>query len=214
MLLGGFAVAAPWVQAIGRVRCLIQGCCHGGPAPPQVGIRYFHSRSRVTQLSDHGGVPVYPTPLFSILGNVLIGAFLLRLWSLGVPPTFVAGCYLVLSGPARFVEESFRAEPQTKLVGPLHIYHWMALGSLLFGALLTGIDSAAPHSWIHSPGWALGVISLGLGLVAGLAMGVDFPGSNRRFSRLADVEGTPRLLRPEEIQGGLPGGLSAGGVDG
>lgn len=200
ILLGGFAVAAPWVQAIGRVRCLIQGCCHGGPASPGVGIRYFHSRSRVTRLSDHGGVAIFPAPLFSILGNVLIGVWLLRLWSLGVPPTFVAGCYLIWSGLARFVEESFRAEPQTKLVGPLHIYHWMALGSLLCGAVLSGVDSAPPHLWIDYPGGEVWAVSLGMGLVATLIMGVDFPRSNRRFSRLADVEGTPRLLPTDEVR--------------
>ncbi|MGD8278469.1 MAG: phosphatase PAP2 family protein, partial [Gemmatimonadota bacterium] len=34
VLLGAWAVAAPWIQAIGRLRCLVQGCCHGGPATP------------------------------------------------------------------------------------------------------------------------------------------------------------------------------------
>ena len=33
MLLGAFAAAAPFIQAWGRLRCLVQGCCHGHPAP-------------------------------------------------------------------------------------------------------------------------------------------------------------------------------------
>lgn len=199
ILLGGFAVAAPWIQAIGRFRCLIQGCCHGGPAPPHVGIRYLHTRSRVTSLSRLAGAWIYPTPLFSILGNVVIGVLLVRLWSLGVPPTFIAGSYLVLSGLARFIEETYRAEPQTRQVGGLHIYHWFAIGSVLCGAVLTGMDAAPPAQWLHATTPGSLFLALGMGLVAGFAMGVDFPGSNSPFSRLAGVEGDPRLLKPEEI---------------
>jgi hypothetical protein len=36
-LLAGMALAAPWIQMLGRLRCLVQGCCHGGPAPDGVG---------------------------------------------------------------------------------------------------------------------------------------------------------------------------------
>jgi hypothetical protein len=201
ILLGGFAVAAPWIQAIGRFRCLIQGCCHGGPAPAHVGIRYFHNRSRVTRLSNLAGVPLYPTPVISILGNVIIGALLVRLWSLGVPPPFVAGVYLLLSGLARFMEESYRAEPQTKRVGPLHIYHWFAIASVIIGAVLTGFDADPPAVWIHFPTLEMGLVAVAMGLAAAVAMGVDVPGSNRRFSRLADVDSPPRLLGPDKITG-------------
>jgi len=33
ILLGAHCLAAPWMQAIGRLRCLVNGCCHGAPAP-------------------------------------------------------------------------------------------------------------------------------------------------------------------------------------
>jgi hypothetical protein len=199
VLLGGFAVAAPWVQGVGRVRCLIQGCCHGGPAPDHLGIRYAHSRSRVVKLSPFGGEAIFPTPLFSILGNVVIGVLLLRLWSLGLPPPFVAGTYLLLSGFARFMEESYRAEPQTKILATLHIYHWFAIGSVLVGAVLTTVDAIPPERWINPLTSGTVMLALGMGLAAGFAMGVDFPGSDRRFSRLADVGGPARLLTPEEL---------------
>jgi protein-S-isoprenylcysteine O-methyltransferase Ste14 len=201
VLFGGFAVAAPWVQAIGRFRCLIQGCCHGGPAPAHLGIRYFHNRSRVTRLADLAGVAIYPTPLISILGNLIIGAMLVRLWSLGAAPTFVAGTYFLLSGLARFVEESYRAEPQTKLVGPLHIYHWFAIASVVIGAALSGIDAVPPAGWIHAPTPGTVLLAVIMGIAAGFAMGVDLPGSNRRFSRLAEIDPPPRILTLQEIKG-------------
>ena len=41
-VLAALVVAAPWIQGIGRLRCLVQGCCHGRPAADHVGIRYNH----------------------------------------------------------------------------------------------------------------------------------------------------------------------------
>ena len=46
MVLAVFSVSGPSAQAFGRLRCLVQGCCHGSPAPDAVGIRYVHPRSR------------------------------------------------------------------------------------------------------------------------------------------------------------------------
>src|SRR5689334_24097193 len=37
-LIGVIALAAPWVQAFGRFRCLVQGCCHGKVADQSLGI--------------------------------------------------------------------------------------------------------------------------------------------------------------------------------
>jgi hypothetical protein len=153
-----------------------------------MGIHYHHSRSRVTQIADLAGISLHPTPLYSILANLVIGVLLARLWSLSVPPTFVAGMYLLLSGLARFVEESYRAEPQTPVIQGLHLYHWLAIASVLAGILLSGIESAVPATLFHAPGMRLIACALGLGICTGFAMGVDFPSSNRRFSRLAAAE--------------------------
>jgi hypothetical protein len=188
LLLGSYAVACPWIQVFGRLRCLVQGCCHGGPAPERIGIHYHHSRSRVAQIAGLAGISLHPTPLYSILANVVIGVLLARLWSLSVPPTFVAGMYLLLNGLARFVEESYRAEPQTPVIRGLHLYHWFAIASVLAGILLSGIESTAPSTMFHEPGKRLLVCALGFGICTGCAMGVDFPSSNRRFSRLAVAE--------------------------
>ncbi|MCG6956931.1 MAG: prolipoprotein diacylglyceryl transferase [Gemmatimonadetes bacterium] len=116
-LLAAFALAAPWVQSSGRLRCLVQGCCHGGVAPPSVGIRYRHPRSRVTHLANLGGQPLHPTPMYSIAGNLVIGVLLIRLRTLAAPESLIVGVYFMLSACARFVEESYRGEPQTPVVG-------------------------------------------------------------------------------------------------
>jgi hypothetical protein len=183
LLLGAFAVAAPFVQAIGRLRCLVQGCCHGRPAGPAVGIRYTHPRSRVTGLSALGGVPIHPTPIYSILANLLIGPILLRLWLVRAPLAFVVGMYFLLSGLARFVEEHYRGEPQTPVYRGLRIYQWLAIVWGVAGAAFTVLDRV-PAPRPLGLEWRV-LVPVGLFAVAAtLAYGADLPRSNRRFSRL------------------------------
>lgn len=187
-LLAAFAIAAPWIQAIGRLRCLVQGCCHGHPASPAVGICYHHRRSRVTRLANLANAPLHPTPLYSILSNAVIGVVLLRLWFLGASDGLELGIYFILAGLARFVEESYRGEPQTRQVGGLHIYQWFTIGSVIAGMVCTTLPSEPHVLGFVPPTPALWWVALSMGLLSGSAMGVDFPNSNRRFSRLAAAD--------------------------
>ncbi|HUF49288.1 MAG TPA: prolipoprotein diacylglyceryl transferase family protein [Longimicrobiales bacterium] len=187
VLLAGFAVGAPLVQASGRIRCLVQGCCHGAPAPATMGIRYCHPRSRVTQLAQLRGVPLYPTQLYSIASNIVAGMLLLRLYFLDASPTLILGLYFILNGSARFVEESYRGEPQTPVLAGLRVYQWLAIASVIGGILVTTLT---PLPWprpldVGAPFPA--IAALVFGSAVSLAMGVDFPASSRRFSRLADA---------------------------
>ncbi len=187
-LLAGLSLAAPWIQILGRVRCLVQGCCHGSPVSPTVGIRYHHRRSRVTQLADLAGVPVHPAPLYSILGNIVVGILLLRIHAVGAADALVVGAYLILSGVARFVEESYRGEPQTPILAGLRGYQWLAIASVLAGALLTALGPLTATR-APAPGpWPLAAGTVAMMAIFGFSMGVDFPRSNRRFSRLAAAD--------------------------
>lgn len=182
ILLGAHCLGAPWMQALGRLRCLVNGCCHGAPAPPASGIRVTHARSRVTRLAALAGVPVHPTQLYSILSNALLGLVLLRLWLSACPLSLIIGVYAIGNGMARFVEEAYRGEPQTLVIAGLRLYQWIALGCVLVGALMTTLH--APSASVLTPSiegllWASAFASL-----AAIAMGVDFPESNRPFARL------------------------------
>lgn len=185
LLLALIAMEGPWVQAIGRLRCLVQGCCHGHEAPDAVGIRYWQPRSRVCALADFRGLPLHPTPLYSILANVTIGVLLIRLWSVGAALGLIAGIYLMLAGVARFVEESYRGEPQTPIVAGLRVYQWMAVLSFLFGMVLTTIPGGAGGGLRLTADPPVLLAAVLYGMVTGLAMGVDFPDSTSRFARLA-----------------------------
>lgn len=183
-LAAAVSVAAPWAQGVGRLRCLVQGCCHGMPAPSGVGIVITAKRSRVINVSALGDVPIHPTPLYSLLANTVIGLLLARLWLIGASPTVIVGAYLILTGLARFVEESYRGERQTPVVWRLRLYQWFAAASVALGI---GVSCVAPDARVPVQAHVDLVtvcVALAVGVVHVLAMGVDFPNANRRFSRL------------------------------
>ncbi len=183
LLWAAFAIGGSLAQAIGRGRCLVQGCCHGAECPEWLGLHYHHPRSRVTRLSTLGGRPLHPTQLYSAGWMMFVTAALLRLWTLGAALSFIVGLYFVLTGLGRFVEEHFRGEPQTAVWHGFRLYQWLALTSLLFGAALTACASRpAPAPAGFTTAMLLPVLAFGV--VSYVAYGVDFPRLSRRFSRL------------------------------
>jgi hypothetical protein len=183
LLAAAFAVGGSITQAIGRGRCLVQGCCHGRACAPWLGIRVTHPRSRVTRLSTLGGTSVHPTQVYSMAWMTLVAASLVRLWTLHAPLPFIVGSYFLLVGLGRFVEERFRGEPQTAVIGGLRLYQWLSIAFVVGGAAtgtLPGVP-APPVSIPPAPALVtLAVFSLGVYA----AYGVDFPRLNTRFSRL------------------------------
>jgi prolipoprotein diacylglyceryltransferase len=181
-LLGAHCLGAPWMQAIGRLRCLVNGCCHGAPAPPGAGIRVTDAHSRVTRLANLSGIAIHPTQLYSILSNIFLGIVLARLGWSGCPLALICGAYAIGNGISRFVEEAYRGEPQTSIVWGLHLYQWIAAGSVIVGALLTTLPSAGAPTLAPSGQGFLWAVAFAL--LSAAAMGVDFPESNRPLARL------------------------------
>ncbi len=184
LVLAVYSVAGPWIQSFGRLRCLVQGCCHGRPAAPEIGIVYTHPRSRVCRLAELGGTPVHATPLYSVLWNVLVAMAAGRLWSVHAPLHVIGGVYLILGGLGRFVEEAYRGEPQTPILGGLRLYQWLAIGSVVAGALVIALGRSAPAAAAGDPTWLTWLGGVVFGLLFWFALGVDFPDSDRRFARL------------------------------
>src|ERR1019366_3157104 len=91
LALAALCLAAPWIQGLGRLRCLVQGCCHGRPTTPEIGIRYSHPRSRVCRVPGLRDIPIHATPLYSLLWNVFIALLLTRLYFLQVNAAMIGG---------------------------------------------------------------------------------------------------------------------------
>lgn len=182
-LCAAYGTATPWIQAIGRGRCLVQGCCHGAPVDHGQGIHYHMPRSRVTA-AGLANIAVYPTPVYSALGNVLVvGPIMLWMWFAHQPASAVIGVGLILSGFARFVEEAYRGEPQTPIYAGLRLYQWIALGTIVAGMTVSVI--ASPTVSINGTLSAGGIaLAISIALITGAAMGVDSPEGTSRFSRL------------------------------
>jgi len=183
LMLAAYAVAAPVIQAFGRCRCLVQGCCHGRPTAEEIGIRYRHPRSRVTRLSELAMRPVHATQLYSIVWNAILFVILLRLWTAGASLQFIGGTYFILSGIERFVEEHFRGEPQTAIIAGLRSYQWLSILSVAVGAILTSLGNTHPPA-MASIGMRTVAAAVLFGLITYVAYGVDFPRLNVRFARL------------------------------
>lgn len=185
ILLAATAMAAPWIQILGRLRCLVQGCCHGKPAKDWLGICFTHPYSRVNKISGLTGIPLHPTQLYSIATNLITGLILIRLFRLGMPANFIIGIYSLLNGMGRFVEEAYRGEAQTPYWAGMRIYQWIAIVTILLGAVFTAIPDIkmVPFQFnLQALYWAVAV-----GLLSIIAYGVDFPLSNRRFARLTSA---------------------------
>lgn len=182
-VFAALALATPWIQALGRLRCLVQGCCHGHATKGVQGICYRHPRTRVYRLAHLAGVPIHATPVYSILCNVAVGLGLLRLLELRVASSVLCGVYLLLTSAGRFVEEAYRGEPQTKIVLGLRLYQWIAVVTAVVGAVLTCLPSAPVQAFSPLRAGTV-VLALLCGLGAWFATGMDFPESSRRFARL------------------------------
>lgn len=182
ILVAAICMAGPWIQIIGRLRCLVQGCCHGKPASEWLGIHFTSPFSRVNKISGLRGASLHPTQLYSIGTNLLIGLILIRLYNLNMSATFIIGIYLLLNSLGRFVEEFYRGESQTPYWAGMRIYQWIAIFNVVLGAFFTCLPFKNTLSFqlnFESLYWAIG-----MGLFAMIAYGVDFPNSNRRFARL------------------------------
>jgi prolipoprotein diacylglyceryltransferase len=181
-LLGAFAMAGPWIQSIGRLRCLVQGCCHGKPSGRSIGIRFTHPYSRVNKISGLSGVPLHPTQLYSIASNIIAGLILIRLFKIGMPSSFIIGVYFILNALGRFVEESFRGEAQTPYWAGMRIYQWIAIINILIGSLFLTVQDSVVLSF--HPNLTSLYLAIAVGILVTFASGIDFPESNRRFARL------------------------------
>lgn len=181
-LLAISTLGASSIQFLGRFRCLVQGCCHGKPTDHVLGIRFCHPKSRVYKIAGWGGKNLYPTQFYSIATNFLTFFLLFRFVSLEMPCSFIAGLYFILNGSSRFVEESLRGEPQTPYFKGMRAYQWLSILSIIMGIIFTTVPSETLTTGVFDLKLLLN--SLIYGIIVLFAYGIDFPESNKRFSRL------------------------------
>lgn len=117
-----FATIVPVAIVIGRIGCLLHGCCLGEVCDP----RWF-------TLRDAAGIARWPAVPVEIAFNLAAVAVLAGLRSRRILEGQHFHLYLMGYGIFRFAHEFARATP--KLLGPFSGYQWAAVAVFVLGAV-------------------------------------------------------------------------------
>ena len=107
-----FAPGIALGQAVGRMGCLLAGCCYGQATEIPWGITFTNTLA-AANVGTPLGVALHPTQLYEALAMLLVLGVLLaseRYWRSFPGRTFWT--YLLLYGLARFVIEFYRGDPR------------------------------------------------------------------------------------------------------
>ena len=116
-----FAIIAPVGIMLGRIGCMMQGCCLGKVCA----ANWF-------TINDAHGVPRWPASQVEFLFNALmLGVILLLRWG-RIAPGQLFHIYLMAYGIFRFFHEFLRETPE--IIGPVSGYQIAALGIFILGA--------------------------------------------------------------------------------
>jgi phosphatidylglycerol:prolipoprotein diacylglycerol transferase len=117
-----FAVIAPVGIMLGRIGCLVHGCCLGSVC-----------ETAWYTMNDAGGVSRWPAAMAELIFNALLLSVVLMLrWRKALPGQHFH-IYLMAYGIFRFAHEFVRATPQ--IAGPFSGYQFAALGVAALGLL-------------------------------------------------------------------------------
>ena len=117
--------ALPLAHVVGRLGCLMAGCCYGAACAKPWAVTYTNelaARFAGTPL----GVPLHPSPLYEALAELFNFAVCASLWRRGEPaPWLVVFTWVGLYGAERFVLEFFRGDPRGAWMG-LSTSQWLS----------------------------------------------------------------------------------------
>ena len=129
-----FAVIVPFSIGIGRIGCLVAGCCRGIPWDGPLAITYAD------------GIPRHPAPLYEMLFNIAFGFLLLALVRRKILFGRLFALYLVGYGTFRFLIEFVRET--AKPYDGLSAYQLMCVVMVIVGLVAIAFRSRnQPASW-------------------------------------------------------------------
>lgn len=120
-------------QGIGRIGCFFAGCCYGKETDSCIGVTFPEESMAPT------GVKVLPTQLFSCVGDLLIGAFLIIYARHAKYKGNVAAMYLLVYGIGRFLIEFLRDDSRGA-IGFLSTSQFISLIMVLLSIVLFVIN--------------------------------------------------------------------------
>ena len=112
-----FAPGIALGHVIGRLGCLLAGCCYGIPTSRAWGIT-FTDQAAALNSGTPLGVPLHPTQLYEAGAELLILIFLLATERKGRPfPGRTFWGYMFLYAVSRFIIEFYRGDPRGMVGG-------------------------------------------------------------------------------------------------
>ncbi len=112
-----FAPGIALGHVVGRLGCLLAGCCYGTPTDAPWGIT-FTSPVAAANVGTPLGTPLHPTQLYDAGAELVILAFLLAFERRGrVFPGRTFWLYMVLYAVSRYVVEFYRGDPRGIVLG-------------------------------------------------------------------------------------------------
>lgn len=158
------AVALPLGHACGRLGCFLNGCCYGKPWDFPLAVRFpagsLPWREQVLRgrlpPDAPSSLPLVPTQLIELAGNLLLFALLYRLARRQPRAGLVSSVYMLLYAGLRFATEFLRGDARLP-VGPFSIGQVASMGLFLLGlALLCHSRRPAPGAPAAAAGAAGG----------------------------------------------------------
>jgi phosphatidylglycerol:prolipoprotein diacylglycerol transferase len=112
-----FAPGIALGHVVGRLGCLLAGCCYGRPTDLPWGIT-FTDPAAASNVGTPLGVPLHPTQVYEAGAELLILVFLLITERRGRPfPGRTFWSYMLLYAVSRFIIEFYRGDDRGTLAG-------------------------------------------------------------------------------------------------
>lgn len=104
-------------HVVGRLGCLLAGCCYGRPTDVPWGV-VFTDPAAAANVGTPLGIPLHPTQLYDAGAELLIMLFLLATERRGKPfPGRTFWWYMLLYGVSRFIVEIYRGDDRGMMMG-------------------------------------------------------------------------------------------------
>ncbi|MFO0873605.1 MAG: prolipoprotein diacylglyceryl transferase family protein [Phycisphaerales bacterium] len=135
-----FAIVAPLGIAIGRVGCVLQGCCAGVACDRLHWVGQWSPSVSWLLVDDAHGVARWPAAQAELAFNVLFLGWVLAARRFGWCTGNRFHVYLIAYGAFRFMHEFLRDVPplHRDALGALTGYQLVAIGMMVFGAVRYG----------------------------------------------------------------------------
>lgn len=127
MVFDLFAIAMPLFHMFGRMGCYMAGCCYGSQTTCSIGIT-FPNESLAPP-----GISLYPTQLFSVLGNFIITVLLVLLSRRNKEPGKLFALYLIFYSIGRMIIEFYRGDEIRGIYYGLSTSQWLSIPIFVIG---------------------------------------------------------------------------------